>query len=65
MMPEAMAGSDNRMAAQGRVLENSESCLPGAMPIAVQRACGIARVSAPSLFQGAPVCPLDASEFGR
>ncbi len=65
MMSEAMLGPSDRMVVWRRDLENSASCLPDAMLIWVQRACDGARVSASGLFQGAPVCPLDAPEFGR
>ena len=64
-MLKAIVGPDNRMAAQGRVLESSASCLLDTMQIGVQQAFDAARVVRSSLFHGAPVCPLDAPEFGR
>ncbi len=65
MMSEAAAVQGDRMAAQGRVLENSKTFRPCAVRICECQARGADRVSASFLFQGAPVCPLDAPEFGR
>ena len=45
MMPKTIVVPGNRMAAQGRVLEESASCLLDAVRIEFQRSCGAARVS--------------------
>lgn len=65
MMPEVANGTDRRVAAQDRDLEHSGTCRLAAMQTRAWEYRGAGRVSASISFQGARVCPLDASEFGR
>ena len=65
MMREAANGTDHRAAAQGRDSDHSGPCRLAAMRTRAWEYRGAGRVSASIVFQGARVCPLDASEFGR
>ncbi len=65
MMPEAATGTDHRAAMQDRDLEYSMPCRLAAMQTRAWEYRGAGQVSASIAFQGARVCPLDASEFGR